>query len=148
MNNISKISYFIVDKFKSNVLVNTIAYEKTTEMDFNKENIYPLVNVDIIESTILNNLITIDYTITIVEARDIEPVMNADKLFGTNMIDNLNETHTIAVKFINEISKQQNDLNIDVVQVTSIQFLKLDKGALDGVRFTITISTPNNISSC
>jgi hypothetical protein len=148
MNELSIVSDFTIDKFKSNPLVNTIAFEKTVEMDYNKENLYPLVNIDIINSVVTDQEIGVNYIITIVEARDIDNELNNDKIYGTNMIDNLNECHTIAVKFINEIRKQNNDYSIEMTNLSSITFLKLYEGVLDGVRFTMTLNIENGVTSC
>ena len=148
MNELSIVSDFTIDKFKSNPLVNTIAFEKTVEMDYNKENLYPLVNIDMINSVVTDQEIGVNYTITIVEARDVDNELNNDKIYGTNMIDNLNECHIIAVKFINEIRKQNNDYSIEMTNLSSITFLKLYEGALDGVRFSMTLNIDNGVTSC
>ena len=148
MNELSIVSDFTIDKFKSNPLVNTIAFEKTVEMDYNKENLYPLVNIDMTNSVVTDQEIGVNYIITIVEARDVDNELNNDKIYGTNMIDNLNECHTIAVKFINEIRKQNNDYSIEMTNLSSITFLKLYEGVLDGVRFTMTLNIDNGVTSC
>ena len=148
MNELSIVSDFTIDKFKSNPLVNTIAFEKTVEMDYNKENLYPLVNIDMINSVVTDQEIGVNYIITIVEARDVDNELNNDKIYGTNMIDNLNECHTIAVKFINEIRKQNNNYLIEMTNLSSITFLKLYEGVLDGVRFTMTLNIENGVTSC
>lgn len=148
MNELSIVSDFTIDKFKSNPLVNTIAFEKTVEMDYNKENLYPLVNIDMTNSVVTDQEIGVNYIITIVEARDVDNELNNDKIYGSNMIDNLNECHTIAVKFINEIRKQNNDYSIEMTNLSSITFLKLYEGVLDGVRFTMTLNIENGITSC
>lgn len=148
MNELSIVSDFTINKFKSNPLVNTIAFEKTVEMDYNKENLYPLVNIDMINSVVTDQEIGVNYIITIVEARDVDNELNNDKIYGSNMIDNLNECHTIAVKFINEIRKQNNDYSIEMTNLSSITFLKLYEGVLDGVRFTMTLNIENGVTSC
>ena len=148
MNELSIVSDFTINKFKSNPLVNTIAFEKTVEMDYNKENLYPLVNIDMVNSVVTDQEIGVNYIITIVEARDVDNELNNDKIYGTNMIDNLNECHTIAVKFVNEIRKQNNDYSIEMTNLSSITFLKLYEGVLDGVRFTMTLNIENGVTSC
>ena len=148
MNELSIVSNFTINKFKTNPLVNTISFEKTVEMDYNKENIYPLVNIDLTDSVVTDNEISLNYTITVVEDRNVEAVLNNDKQFGSNMIDNLNECHTIAVKFINELNKQNNSQGIELTQLSTIRFLKLYSGNLDGARFNITLSIENGITAC
>lgn len=150
MNNISKLTTYIVDQFKLSPLVNTISFEKTQEMDYNKSNIYPLVNIDIVNSTIEDNQILINYTFTIVEGRDFQDEINNDKLFGSNLVDNLNECHAIGVKFINYFTNQNNlqDIDIDLDLAPQLRFVKLKDGALDGVQFSMTFSMFNDISGC
>lgn len=148
MNKISTITSYIVSHFQSNPLVNTLAFEKTQEMDYQKENLYPLVNIDVINSRVDEELIYVDYTITIVEARDIINQLDNDKIYSSNLIDNLNETHAIAVKFINYFNIQNNDLDIDLEEIPELTFIKLKDGALDGVRFNLTFAITNDVSSC
>lgn len=150
MNHISRISQYIVDQFSGNPLTNTITFEKTQEMDYNKSNIYPLVNIDIINSTIIDNLINVNYTFTIVSGRDFDNKLNNDKLFGTNLIDNLNECHTIGVKFINYFTRLNNleDIDVDISTNPELRFIKLKDGALDGVQFNMTFTVENDISAC
>lgn len=144
MNQISTITSFIVEKFQENPLVNTLTFEKTNEIDYNKENIYPLVNVDVVNSRIEDNLISINYTITVLTERDIDNQLNNDKLFGSNLIDNLNEAHTIASEFINWITITNNDQDLELESSSDINLLKLTNGALDGVRFSMVVTIPNN----
>lgn len=148
MNELSIVSDFTIAKFKENPLVNTIAFEKTAEMDYNKENLYPLVNIDMVNSVVTDQEIAINYTITVVEDRDVDNELNNDKIYGSNMIDNLNECHTIAVKFINEVRKQNNEYSIEMSNLTTLTFLKLYNGNLDGVRFSMTLTIENGITSC
>ncbi len=150
MNHISRISQYIVDQFEMNPLVNTIAFEKTSEMDYNKSNIYPLVNIDIINSRIEDNLIHINYTFTIVEGRDVDNESNNDKLFGSNLIDNLNETHAIGLKFINYFTNlnNQQEIDIDIDTNPELRFVKLKDGALDGVQFDMEFTMDNDMASC
>lgn len=147
MNEVSQITNYIINSFSADTLVNTIAFEKTQEMDLNKENLYPLVNIDILNSIITNNSVNINYTISVVEIRDVENELNNDKLLGSNLIDNLNETHSIASRFISKLQGQNNDELIEIETLTEIRFLKL-YNSLDGVRFDIRLSIPKQMPSC
>ena len=53
---ISIVTKYVIDKFKENPLTNTIVIGKSSEIDTNKSNIYPLVNIDIIQAEILDNV--------------------------------------------------------------------------------------------
>ena len=143
---ISIVTKYVIEKFKENPLTNTIVIGKSSEIDTNKSNIYPLVNIDIIQAEILDNVHRINYFITILQQRDISSKLNLDnKLLNENMVDNLNETYNIATKFINNIRSFNNDQNIDVVSVTPVQMIKYaGTNLLDGVSFNIVLDIPDN----
>jgi hypothetical protein len=149
MNEISILNDFIISEFQSNALVNTISIVETETIDLNKENIYPLVNVDLLDTDVLDDAIIASYTMTIVQARDIVPRKTDSKLLSdTNYIDNINETHSIAVRFINVLTRQNNDENIGLDNLSSLRVLKDWRSGLDGVQFEIDLSIPNLGTSC
>ncbi len=150
MNETSLIYNWIIDQFEDNELVNTISIVPTSEMDINKENIYPLVNVDLIDVETQPDALIYNFIITVIQQRDIKPVKIDSKLLtNTNYIDNINETVTISNRFINVVEKQNNDSNIELVSVSTQRVLKeWGKGICDGVRFNISLSIPNIGISC
>lgn len=143
-NEVYQLTSYIINEFKDNPIVNTISFEKTSEIDFNKENIYPLVNVDLVSTPPITNLIRVNYVITILQQRDYENSLNNDKLLNKdNLIDNLNETYTILTRFINSFNTMTED--IDLVSTSDIEFVK-NEGTqnLDGVRITIVLEIVNS----
>lgn len=150
MNEISLLNDWLINHFQDNELVNTISIVKTLEMDFNKENIYPLVNLDIKTSDVQNDVIVAEYTITIIQQRDERPIKTDSKLLSnTNYIDNLNETHSIAQRLINVLNRQNNTDNIEIQELSTLRFLKnYSASGCDGVQFDIDLSIPNIGSSC
>lgn len=149
MNTVSKISNYVINSFDEDILKNTITFNKTSEIDWDKTNIYPLVNIDILGSNVTESEIVMSYTITIADQRDTVNYLDNDKIYGSNLIDNLNETHAIAVRFINKLNNKQNDDNITIDNITNLNFLKLSAhNNIDGVRFTVALSIYNNIPSC
>lgn len=70
MNELSLLNDFVINQFDLNPLVNTITIVPTTEIDSNKENIYPLVNIDLRESDIEGDAVIASYKITVVQQRD------------------------------------------------------------------------------
>lgn len=149
MNELSLMQAFVIAQFQSNNLVNTISTVETEGIDLNKENVYALVNLDLRDTDILDDAVIVTYLITIVQARDIVPRKTDSKLLGdTNYIDNLNETHSIAQRFINYLTRQNNDENIEIDNLSSVTILKDWRSGLDGVQFTIDLSIPNLGTSC
>jgi hypothetical protein len=69
MNETSKINKYIIEDFSSNDLVNTVSIVPTNEMDLNKENIYPLVNVDMTDADVQDDAIIFEFIITALEQR-------------------------------------------------------------------------------
>jgi hypothetical protein len=150
MNEISLIYKFLIEHFKNDLLVNTITILPTLEMDFNKENIYPLVNLDLKETSPAYDNIEAQFTITILQQRDVNAKKIDNKLLtNTNYVDNLNETHSIGMKLINRLEKQNNDENVEVSTYTNFRILK-DYGmsGLDGVQFDIDLVVENLGSGC
>lgn len=150
MNETSLIYNWVIEQFQDNELVNTISIVPTSEMDINKENIYPLVNLDLIDVETQPDALIYNFIITVIQQRDVKPIKIDSKLLtNTNYIDNVNETVTISNRFINVVEKQNNDANIELVAVSTQRVLKeWGKGMCDGVRFNISLSIPNIGISC
>lgn len=150
MNEISLLYNFLINHFNSNDLVNTISIVPTLEIDYNKENIYPLVNIDIQDSEVQTDIVVVSFQITIVQQRDVRPVVTNSKLMDdTNFIDNINETHAIAERLINVLEKQNNPENVELVNVSNFKVLKnWSRNLLDGMQFSIDLSIPNIGTSC
>ena len=150
MNEISKIYDYVIELFNSNNLVNTISIVPTIEMDNNKENIYQLVNVDLTNTTIDEQIVIADFEITIVQQRNTTSIKTDSKLLNdTNYLDNINETHATAERFINVIQHQNNSLNIELSSITKLRPLKnWSRNSLDGFQFNVSLSIPNEGTSC
>jgi hypothetical protein len=150
MNETSKINNFTIALFNANELVNTISIIPTNLIDLNKENIYPLVNLEMLTADVQPDVIVFDFRITVVQQRDVRPIKTDSKLLSdSNYLDNINETLSIAQRFINVLTRQNNDYEIEIVNQSNVDFLKEWRGSmLDGVQFTIELSIPNEDTSC
>jgi hypothetical protein len=150
MNEITKVYDYVINLFNLNELVNTISIVPTIEMDNNKENIYPLVNADLTATAIEDNIIICDFEITIVQQRNTTTIKTDSKLLNdTNYLDNMNETHSIASRFINVVSEQNNDDNIELDSISKLKPLKnWSRNSLDGFQFNVSLSIPNSGKSC
>jgi hypothetical protein len=149
MNEIFTVTKWLQQKFQDNPIVNTVTFDKTTEMDMEKTQIYPIVNIDIIDTDPIDEIITINYIITVLQERDIDDEMNNDKqLWEDNVIDNLSECHKIISGAINNLKYQENDLGINIERQSNIEFLRKEvRNTLDGVRLSLSLSIENS-SSC
>jgi hypothetical protein len=150
MNESSLLNNWIIDQFDLDDSVNTISTVDTREMDNNKTNIYPLVNVDLLSSQILEQVIIQSFKVTVIQQRDIYSRKTDSKLLeNSNYIDNINETHSICQRFINVLTHQNNDINIEIDRLTDLDILKNWRGSgVDGCQFTIDLSIQNKGLSC
>lgn len=150
MNELSLLSNFLIDHFQSNNLVNTITMVETRYIDNNKENIYQLVNIDYLQSDILDDAVIARYLITAVQQRDTRPTKTDSKLrLDINLIDNWNETHSVIQKLLNELNRNNNESNIDLYSQTQLTKLEdWNKNGLDGHQITIELSIPNLGNGC
>lgn len=149
MNEVSLVWSYIVGLFSSNELVNTVSIVPTFEMDLNKENIYPLVNVDLRESDVQTGSVELSFKITVIQQVDVIPTATDSKLLtDTNVIDCLNETHAIVERFLNQLLNQNNDHNIEVIANTKLTRFNRGLSSVEGWQFDIDLATDNLGSSC
>ncbi|KAF2337236.1 hypothetical protein [Flavobacterium daemonense] len=150
MNEIYIINDWLIKEFQKNVLVNTISTLPTLQIDTNISNIYPLVNLDLLDTDITESQISANYRITIVQQRDTKAQVTDNKLLvDTNYIDNVNETHSIAHKLLNKLLRDHNDLNIEILSQSTLRQLKdWSRNSLDGVQFELELSIPNAGTIC
>ena len=150
MNELSLLTNFLISLFEGNDLVNTITAVQSKLMDNNKENIYCLVNIDYLESDILDDAIVARYLISVVQQRDIRPQKTDSKLqLDTNLIDNWNETHSVITRLLNQFRSNNYTNQIELFSKTTTTVLQdFNKNGLDGHQITIELSIPNLGSGC
>ena len=144
-NELFTVTKFIMDTFTDVPIVNTVSFEKTNDIDFNKENIYPLVNIDLVDSEPIDEVIVFNFTINILQQRDIDNELNNDKgLNKDNLIDNLNECYSIATRVFNHMNSNFNDHQIEISNQSAIRMVRNAYGnKLDGVAYELSLEIPN-----
>lgn len=149
MNEVSLITDFSVQLFQSNSLVNTMSMVAPIDVDTDKQNIYPLVNLYLREID-ANNPFICYFDIQIYQQRNSNPKEKDSKMLtDSNRIDNINETTSIANKFINTIREKHNTNNIEIASVTRLLCVyDYGKGSLDGVKFSIGLQMENITGAC
>lgn len=145
MNELQILNEYQINHFDNDNLVNTITTVSTINIDANKENIYPLVNIDFIKKTTLDDAIVGRYKLTVLSQRDIQPKKTNSKLqTDTNYWDNLNETSAIITKFINDLVRLHNPENITIDNITDENPLKnWGASGCDGFQFEFDLSIHN-----
>lgn len=145
MNELQLLNDYIINHFEKENLVNTISIVPTINIDANKENIYPLVNIDLIRKTTLSDAIVGQYRLTVITQRDIQPKKTNSKLLtDTNYLDNINEVSAIITKFINKLVRLNNDENITIDNISDETPLKnWGTSGCDGFQFEFELSIHN-----
>jgi len=145
---LSKVQSYIIARLQEDAMVHTITFNDTFVVDTQKENIYPIVaiNLQSIGEDIPNGLLFYNYRFVCLQKRDVQRIMTPSKLMDdTNLIDNLAETENILLNFTNYINRLEIDENISIQTKSELTPLYNYAGSgLDGFQVNITFSYPNN----
>lgn len=145
---LNKVHNYIIARFEEDELVHTITFNDTFVVDTQKENIYPIVaiNLNSISEDLANALNLYSFRIVCLQKRNIQGIITPSKLMDdTNLIDNLAETENILQRFTNYISRLEIEEKINIYEKGNLKPLYNYAGSgLDGFEVNITISYPNN----
>lgn len=149
MNELNKINTYLINWFQSDDLVNTVTTLTDDLIDTNKETIYPLVNLEYINTDVLEDVILVSYRIKCMDQEDVYTTPTDSKLLiNTNHQDIINETFNVCQSFINSFRQYNND-NIEIQSKTVLTPIKFEKlNGLSGHGFDIVLSIPNIGASC
>lgn len=139
----------IVSVYDALPLVNTIVFKDDDVLDVEKENIYPLVSIQLLSSPApFEDHREFRLGFEILNQRDDRKVSTPSKLMSdTNYIDNVGVCDSIGNAFLMEILKTHNAFDINVVEESISEFepvRKDERNMLDGVKFEVTFSMHQN----
>lgn len=127
-------------------LVNTITQGDFTLLDTDKKNIYPLLHVQINNSSFPSeSVVKFNIQIGCFDIRDTNKEPNTDKYFGNdNEIDNLNETLAVLnrIWLLMYSDFEENDITASAVPTLEI-FTETNVNILDGWIMTFDVEMPN-----
>lgn len=142
-------SKYLTNLFEQNKLVNTVIFGTADQTDLNKTNIFPLAHIMPGQVQLVENRFQFQFDIAVVNMRQIKKKPQTDKIFGDNLIDNLNESFAILAKELTTLDLQQNEFDILLESSTAAQpIIFADKNLLDGFEVTIVLSIQNEIPTC
>lgn len=149
MNELQKVRNYVISKFDSDPLVNTITTLSDELIDTNKETIYPVVNVDYLDADVQDDVLLFSFKITALDQNDVYVKSIDSKLLeDTNQSDILNETFNICQSFINSF-RQYNTFDIEISSKSTITTVMNERlNGLSGHEFDIVLSIPNEGSVC
>ena len=128
-------------------LVNTISFKDDDVVDVEKENVFPLVSIELLTSP-APKLYLREFTLgfKVFNQRDDAKIATPSKLMtDTNYIDNVGICDSIANNFLLEIDKSHNIWNIRTEEISEFQHIRKDeRNKLDGVKFEVVFSMKQN----
>ena len=148
-NKQSQLLTHIVSIFDAMPLVNTIVFKDDNVVDVEKENVYPLVSIQLLTSPApFDDRREFRLGFEILNQRDDRKTATPSKLMSdTNYIDNVGICDSIGNDFLMEILKTHNDLDINIIDdgVSEFEPIRKDeRNRLDGIKFEATFSMHQN----
>jgi len=150
MNQYTELLEYIKTLGEADTFVNTIT--KGDDIDLNKGNIFPLLNIDINTASFTNGqTIIFNIELSCLDIRDINKEITTDKFWDQdNEVDNHNETLATLNRLWLNMYRDFTDNNITASENPALQKITFsDKNLLDGWSLTFDVEVPNTtISLC
>lgn len=146
MNQYTQVLYYLKQLAES-CGAKTVTKDAPTDLDLQKQNIYPLVNISLAETGEFTNGQTIAFNVLIeaISIRDINKDVVVDKFWSNdNEVDNHNETLSILNRMWTSLYRDFEDNNITASERAPFDKITLEgKNLLDGFSITFQIEVPN-----
>lgn len=146
MNQYTQILYYLKELAERDCFVNTVKQGEISELDIEKTNIFPLVNIAVTGGGFTNgSTITFNIDLRCLTIRDINKEVVNDKFWkNDNEVDNLNETLAVLNRMWTTMYRDFDENNITASENPSLEPIIYDeKNILDGWVLTFTIEVPN-----
>ena len=145
MREFYKVTRFLKNTLAADANVHTVTHGLRSMIDIDKKNIFPLVHLQVTNSTVDNTNVTFTFEIAVVDLRNISKQPVSDKfLSNDNELDNLNTCHAVLNRLVSILRNQNNNDNIQMVNAPSLQPIIFEgSNLLDGWRTDIELIIPN-----
>jgi hypothetical protein len=144
-NAVSNCIELLVGYLNDDVDVNTITiFNDETDIDFDKKNIYNLVNINIVSANFETK--QIGFEILFITQRDDVKTTITNKLLGNdNRVDNIQVAHSVLNNLVKKLRLLNNDYDINFISATEPQiFFKAYTNGMDGMTIDIVLDYPDN----
>jgi hypothetical protein len=144
-NAVSNCIELLVGYLNDDVDVNTITiFNDETDIDFDKKNIYNLVNINIVSANFESK--QIGFEILFITQRDDVKTTITNKLLGNdNRVDNIQVAHSVLNNLVKKLRLLNNDYDINFISATEPQiFFKAYTNGMDGMTIDIVLDYPDN----
>jgi hypothetical protein len=147
-NALNKCIELIVSILQNDSEVNTITLmEDEDSIDFDKKNIYNIVNVNLVSVNFDEK--TIGFEVTALAQRDEVKTTITNKLLGNdNRINNFQSVHSILNNLIKSLRLNRNEFDIEYISSSEpVIFKKAFTNGLDGMTIDIVLNYPDNYTT-
>lgn len=147
MNQYTEVLFYLKD-LAERFGANTVTKDAPSDLDLQKQNIYPLVNISIANGSFTNGqTITFNIILEAITIRDINKEIVNDKFFrNDNEVDNHNDMLGLLNKMWTQMFRDFEENNITASENPSFEKVTLEgKNLLDGWELSFTIEVPNVI---
>jgi hypothetical protein len=144
-NAVSNCIELLVGYLNDDVDVNTITiFNDETDIDFDKKNIYNLVNINIVSANFETK--QIGFEILFITQRDDVKTTITNKLLGNdNRVVNIQVAHSVLNNLVKKLRLLNNDYDINFISATEPQiFFKAYTNGMDGMTIDIVLDYPDN----
>lgn len=151
MREFYKAVQLLKDTLESDPFVNTIKHGLRSTTDVEKQNIFPLAHLQVINSSVQQGYVSFTFEVACVDVRMVSNKPTTDKfLSNDNELDNLNTTFAVLNRLITILRNLNNDDAIELGNdPTPLPIIFEDTNLLDGWRCEIEFLVPNTeISVC
>jgi len=146
MNHYTQLLIFIKSLGESDPFINTVTRDGDVDLDTNKMNVFPLLDIYIAGGSFSNGkTVNFDVELTCVDIRDINKEIVNDKFWkNDNEVDNHNETLATINRIWTSMYRDFERNDITASENPSLEKITLDyKNLLDGWKLTFEVEMPN-----
>jgi len=140
----------IKDWLEANDIINTVTLGDISEVDLNKQTIFPLAHQIVNVATLSERLITFDLSILFIDVVDYPTKSDKDSAEAFYRSSNLQDVHNTMLAVANELAQQffrgtlfDENYIVDT-EVTCEPFQDRFENDLAGWSLTLSIQVPNN----
>ena len=146
MNHYTTLLYYIKQLAEGDEFVHTVTRGKMEDVDLEKQNIYPLLHIDILDGGFTNGqTVKFNVEIACLSIRDINNELITDKFWKQdNEVDNHNVTHAIVNRLWTSMYRDFADNNITASENPALEKITFGEvNLLDGWLLGFEVEMPN-----
>ena len=145
LNHYTELLRYVKSISDTDPFVNTTTQGITEDIDLDKANIFPILNVEVFDGGFPTNGVSFTLELTCLDIRDNNKEINTDKFWlQDNKVDNFNTTFAVLNRMVGKMKRDFEDRDIEIEIPDSVGKLEeWGKNTLDGWVLSTTVTMPN-----